>query len=146
MYRHFSCGHRSRNWPSRSTTAQCSSPTSYRSRWTIASPTAVGCDPYTSGTWLSTHIGPGCVDWHLGGLILELGRVSSALAPAPRFGRALTNAPSLPDIMNIGTVRLGCTSVVLPPLQAPHCPLDHLIALKVHRSSPEHPTMTGEGG
>jgi hypothetical protein len=52
----------------------------------------------------------------------EAGRVSSALAPAPRLCRAHTSASSLPDLKNTGIIRLGRTSVVVSPHNVPHHP------------------------
>jgi hypothetical protein len=98
----------------------------------MAPPTAVRYDPYVSRNWLSTRTRPGYIGGHLGGLKTEPGRVSSALAPAPRLGRALTSTLSLPDLTNTGIIHLERTSVVLPPLRVPYHPPDHLTALKAH--------------
>jgi hypothetical protein len=59
---------------------------------------------------------------------------------------ALTSALALPDITTTRTIRLRRTSVVFSPRQVPHCPPDHLTALKAHRLSPEHPTEKEDDG
>jgi hypothetical protein len=52
----------------------------------------------------------------------EAGRISSALAPAPRLCRAHTSASLLPDPKNTGIIRLGRTSVAVSPHNVPHHP------------------------
>jgi hypothetical protein len=145
MRRHLTRRHRSRNWTSRSATAQGSLPTSYRTRRTIAPPAAVGYDLHTSSRHLSTRTHPRYVDRHLGGLITELDHISKR-SRACALSRALTSASTLPDITTRLTIRLGHTSVVFPPRQVMHRPVNHLTALKGHRSSPEHPTEKENDG